>query len=191
MEDIKEVLALFDTFDKWSSYIELANMRMDLLNELKSRLKTELKKIAEMHLDSEWTFYCDNNYICIKPSGTPLIGIILEWQWWKTAWCRRGVALWVDANNTDSKRVFSEIRERKSLLPLQDFVENIQNHSWFPFVKQIPSKVFDVSDETISVDECLFKAKDKSVQLAFDLWEEVFKPFATQEIAQIFEEIIK
>ncbi|MBR4136072.1 MAG: hypothetical protein IKU03_06670 [Bacteroidales bacterium] len=191
MEEVKDVLALFDTVDKWRSYIELANMKTDLLNELKNRLITELKKIAEMHLDSAWTLYCDYNSICIKPSVTPLIEIIIQWHWWNTPWCRRGVCLWVDAKNTDSMSVFSRIREKKSLLPLQEYVENIQNHSWFPFVKKIPSKVFDVRDEIVSIDECLFKAKDKAEQLAYDLWHEVFEPFSSKEIAHIFEEIIK
>ena len=191
MENIKDILALFDTPEKWNSYIELSDMRTDLVNELNNRLQIELKKIAEKQLDSEWKFYCDNKSICIKPSETSLIGITIEWQWWKTAWCKRGACLWVDAKNTDSMKVFSRIRENKCLLPLQDYEENIQISSWLPFVKQIPSRVFDVSEETSSVDECLFKAKDQAEQLAVDLWNEVFKPFSTKEIASFFEKITK
>lgn len=38
MEEVKHVLELFDSAEKWKAYIELSNMREGLLNELKSRL---------------------------------------------------------------------------------------------------------------------------------------------------------
>ena len=50
MEEIKNVMALFDSKDKWNAFIELSNMRTELVNELKDRLIIELKKIAESRL---------------------------------------------------------------------------------------------------------------------------------------------
>ena len=63
--------------------------------------------------------------------------------------------------------------------------ENTQNQEWFPFIKQIPSKVFEVGDSQISVEECLYMAKDNARRLAENIWEEVFEPFAKKEYANI------
>ena len=50
MEEVNTVLSLFDSTEKWKAYIELANMKQDLVSELKKRLITELRKVAETNL---------------------------------------------------------------------------------------------------------------------------------------------
>ncbi len=189
MEEVKQILELFDSAEKWNAFIELSNMRKNLINELKHRLQVELKKITDKNLiDSKWSFYFDNNFIAIRPTEAPLIGITIEWNCWndsRTPWCRRGVCVWVDASKTNSWDIFNSIKANIHLLPMQEYEENIQNHAWLPFIKQIPSKIFNVDDSIVSVEECLYMAKDNAKQLAENLWKEVFKPFANKEVADI------
>jgi hypothetical protein len=189
MEDIKQVLALFDSRDKWNAFIELSNMREEMVSELKTRLQIELQKIAESELvESGWSFGADKNCVYIQPNGKPLIAINIEWKWWNAPnapWCKRSACLWVDANSIDSAKVFDQIKSLKGLSALRDYVENIQNHTWLPFAKQIPAKVFDVNESTTSVEECLYLAKDNAKLLAKSLWSEVFKPFAYKECADL------
>ena len=195
MEEVNTVLSLFDSVDKWNAYIELSNMKQDLVNELKKRLLTELRKVAEINLfGSGWNFFADNESIYIKPKGTLLIGFGIEWKWWNYSanpWCKRGACLWVDAQNANSRNVFDEIKFRKESLPLDNYEENIENHGWFPFIKKIPSTVFNVNDSITSVEECLYRAKDNAEQLAKDLWKEVFEPLANKECADMFFRIVQ
>lgn len=196
MEEVNIVLSLFDSTEKWKAYIELANMKQDLVSELKKRLITELRRVAETNLaGSGWEFFADNEYnIYIKPKDSLLIGIGIEWKWWDNSanpWCKRGACLWVHAKNANSRNVFNEIKSCEDSLPLDDYEENIENHGWFPFIKVIPSTIFDVDESTTSVEGCLYRAKDNAAQLANDLWKEVFEPFANKECADNFCEIIK
>lgn len=196
MEEVNTVLSLFDSTEKWKAYIELANMKQDLVSELKKRLITELRKVAETNLaGSGWEFFADNEYnIYIKPKDSLLIGIGIEWRWWDNSanpWCKRGACLWVDARNANSPNVFNEIKSCEDSLPLDDYEENIENHGWLPFIKEIPSTIFDVDESTTSVEGSLYRAKDNAAQLANDLWKEVFEPFANKECADKFCEIIK
>jgi len=194
MEDVKQVLALFDSVEKWNAFIELSNMREKMVNELKSRLQIELQKIADSNLvDSGWLFASEKNSIYIKPASTPLIAITIEWSWWNASnapWCKRGACIWVDANSIDSLKIFEQLKSYKGFPALQNYEENIQNHTWFPFIKQIPARIFNVNESTISVEECLFGAKDNANLLAKNLWEEVFKPFANKECADLMESFV-
>ncbi len=194
MEDVKQVLALFDSKEKWSAFIELSNMRGEMVSELKSRLIVELKKIADSSLvDSGWMFSSDNNSIYIKPLKAPFIAITIEWSWWNAAnapWCKRGACLWVDANSIDSRKVFEQMKMYRGTSEMQDFVENIENHGWFPFIKQIPATVFDVNDNISSADECLYLAKDNAKIFAEKLWNDVFKPFANKRWADLMVSIV-
>lgn len=194
MEEVKKVLALFDSAEKWNAFIELSNMRNAMVDELKGRLLVELQRIVNSDLvDSGWELVTDNNNISIKPIGTPLIAITIKWSWWNapnTPWCRRGASVWIDANSTNSNKVFELIKSNKEYLPLQDYEENIQNHTWFPFIKQIPSRVFNVDDNITSVEGCLYMAKDNAAQLAMNIWDNVFKPFATKENADLMRSIV-
>lgn len=186
MEDIKLVLELFDSVEKWNAYIELSNMRNGLIDELKDRLLSELQKEVSHRLNnSGWDYYFNKDHISIKPSETQLIGVTIEWAWWNTLsfpWGKRGAFIWVDANNTNSGRVFNRVKAHRDRLPMTDFVENYENHHWLPFAKQIPSIVFGDNNPS-SAEECLFMAKDNANKLALNLWEEVFQPFANREVA--------
>ena len=194
MEEVKKILALFDSAEKWNAFIELSNMRNTMVDELKSRLLVELRRIANKKLiDSGWELVSDNNNISIKPIDTPLIAIKIEWSWWNahnTPWCIRGASVWIDANSTNCNNVFDMIKSNKERLPLQDYEENIQNHKWFPFIKQIPASVFNVNDDITSVEECLYMAKDNAEQLAMNIWENVFRPFATKENADLMQSFV-
>lgn len=76
-------------------------------------------------------------------------------------------------------------------LPLQDYEDNIKNNRWLPFVKQIPAWVFEVENDITSVEKCLYTAKDYASRLARNLWEEVYKPFANKEIADLMRSFVK
>ncbi len=81
MEEVNNVLALFDSAEKWNAFIELSNMRSAMVDELKSRLQDELQKNAKEELiDSGWELESNNDYISIKPVGIPRIGIVIEWR---------------------------------------------------------------------------------------------------------------
>ena len=192
MEEVKEVLALFDTPEKWNAFIELSNMRNEMVNELKSRLINELRKIADNSFLAKkgWEYWFDANYLILRPIDNSLIAIQIDWQQWGCEWCRRGACVWVDAKSIDSNAVFIKIKSKKAYLPLKDYEENIENHRWFPFVKQIPSRVFNVADDITSVEECLYMAKDNSAQLAKNIWEDVFKPFIDKETADLMKSIV-
>ena len=194
MEEIKNVMALFDSKDKWNAFIELSNMRTELVNEMKDRLIIELKKIAESSLtDAGWIFDANYDYIKMYPIGSNIVGVVIEWRRWNEPWSRRGACIWFnrDDKSIDWPKVYDKIKTNKNSLHLQDYGENIQNHGWFPFVKQIPAKVFDVENDTTSVEKCLYMAKDHASQLATNLWEEVYKPFANKEIADLMRSFVK
>ena len=188
MEEVKHILELFDSAEKWNAFIELSNMREKLVYELKSRLVFELQKISEKYIaNSRWEFFYDNNIniISIRPIDTPLIGIAIEWPTWNFSWSKRSAAVRIEANKIDSFFVFEKIKKNRHRLPMQDFEENIQNHGWFPFIKQIPANVFNVKDEISSFEECLYIANKNPELLANNLWKEVFEPFAKKEYADI------
>lgn len=194
MEDVKQVLALFDSQKKWNAFIELSNMKDDIVNELRTRLIVELQIIADNSLDdSGWSFVVDNNGIYIKPKDTSVIGIAMEWNCWNQSIIlggRRCACLWVDANSIDSTKIFEQVQQYRSERAFRDYVGNIQNHKWFPYVKQIPASVFDVDDCTTSVEECLYMAKDNAKLLAENLWKQVFEPFANKKWAGLMESFV-
>ena len=69
MEEVKKVLALFDSAEKWNAFIELSNMRNAMVDELKARLLVELQRIASNDLiDSGWNLFTDNNNILKFPT---------------------------------------------------------------------------------------------------------------------------
>ena len=198
MEEVNNVLALFDSAEKWNAFIELSNMRSAMVEELKSRLQNELQKIANKELiDSGWEYECrsDNGVMSILPIGTSLIKIALEWDLWiyDDPWRKRGAGIWIHANSEciDPKKVFELIKSNKASLPLQDYEENFhETFKWYPFIKRIPSSVFGVDDSVTSVDECLYMAKDNAAQLAKNIWENLFKPFATKENAELMKSFV-
>lgn len=191
MEEIKQVLSLFDTVVKWNSYIELSNMREALVNELKTRLYKEICNIGDEKLkDSGWCFDDNNNVNIIRifPEGTKLIGVAIEFQWWNYDWGHRSCFIWTNPDIVDiSSLKHSQIREKN---PLQDFEENNQS-DWLPYVKKIPANVFDVANEITSVELCLYRAKDYAKEMAEDIWKEVFEPFANKNVGKELKSIVE
>ena len=47
MENIKQIMDLFDSAEKWSAYIELSNYREDLVKYLKFSLCNEIQVLAK------------------------------------------------------------------------------------------------------------------------------------------------
>ena len=60
---------------------------------------------------------------------------------------------------------------------------------WEPYVKRIPAKVFGVSEEVTSIEQCLYRAKDHAKEMAEDIWKEVFEPFAKKEVGNIIKSL--
>lgn len=187
MEDINDILALFDSREKWTAFIELSKKRDALVNELHTRLTTELEKIAnERLIDSGWDFCADENrngqiYMC--PKDTSLISIMIETWNWKSDWYRRCASIYV-CEPRKSIAVFNRIKECIPKLPMAGFQDNIHDSRYHLFVKQIPATVFNVESHVKSYEECLYMAKDNAQQLAKNIWEEVFQPFANKELAK-------
>lgn len=190
MEEIEDVLTLFDSAETWNAFIELSEMRTGLVNELSSRLMVELQKIAKENLaNTGWTFYVngDENYpkrVCrLYPyPDEELIGVAIEWGFWTIPWCRRGACVFVNADKTNYMKVRDRIKASRDVLPLHGYEET--THGWLPFAKQIPARVFQVEPDVTSVEKCLYLAKDHAPVLARSLWEEVFQPFAYPEYAE-------
>ena len=190
MEDITQVLALFDSAEKWKAFIDLSKMKENLIIELKNRLcKAWERVVSPLLKDSGWVYSCDRNHIGIKPEGNELIRVIIEWIQWDFHWGKQSVFIYVKGDEVDSKRVFNQIKDKQVSLPMKDYAENFVNSQWLLFAKQIPSRVFG-GNSPVSVEECLFMAKDNAEQLAINLWNEVFQPFAKKETAKIFRDII-
>lgn len=188
MEEIKQVLSLFDTVEKWNSYIELSNMREALVNELKTRLLEELRRIGEKKLkDSGWEFYDRlSDGIGIAPYDSDLgVGLVFGY------WNRRGIyarsSVVFSKKGINYSKLHEMVLQNSHELPLksilQDYIENF--HEWEPYVKRIPANVFEVSDEITSIDLCLYRAKDHAKEMAEDIWKEVFEPFTNKKVGEI------
>ena len=195
MEDINEILTLFDSREKWTAFIDLSNKRDALVNELHTRLTTELEKIAnERLIDSGWDF-CAYNYsygqIHMYPKDISQISIMMETRSWGVEWYRRCASIYVNEKCVDDiYSVFNRIKECIPELPMAGFQDNRHNNAWHLFVKQIPAAVFNVESHVKSYEECLFMAKDNAQQLAKNIWEEVFQPFANKDLAKRMTSII-
>ena len=197
MENIKQIMDLFDSAEKWSAYIELSNYREDLVKYLKSSLCNEIQVLANSKLqDTGWIFEYDRNKLSLNmyPNGSRLIAVSIEWEWWNRSdspWHRRGVGIWVYASEADSRKVYEKMKELSHTLPLNGYEDNLENHIWYPFVRQIPASVFGVTDNVVSVEECLYMASFNPKQLALNIWHNVFEPFATKGCSELFASIVK
>ncbi len=193
MEDINKILELFDSREKWNAYIELSYLRSALVNELISRLKSQLCSIAEDRLmDSGWGFnFYDNGQISIYLKRNSSMRIMIETSSWGNEWYRRGASIYVNPSMVDCNTVFDAINANKHLLPMADYVDNKENSLWHLFVKQIPARIWGVENNVTSFDECLFGAKDNAQDLARNIWNDVFQPFAKKEIANLMLNMIK
>lgn len=187
MNEIVNVLNLFKTADEWSSFVELSNMKDMMVRELKSRLLTEMRKIAESNLSGAgWKYDANYDYISIVLQKHHSLSFCIEWKHW--SWYKRGAGIWINPSEITPEKFIGKVNanaDLKSFLTANGFHESRKN-AWYPFMKTIPAKVFfqNVNNDSCRlVEECLFRAKQDAKGLANDLWEEVFKPFVEKEDA--------
>lgn len=181
MNEIENVLSLFKTAEDWNSFVELSNMKDMMVRELKRRLLTEMRIIAESNLSGVgWEYDAKDDYISIVLQGHHALSICIEWRHW--SWYKRGAGIWIDPSEITPEDFIRKVygnTKLKNFLTANGFHESREN-AWYPFVKTIPAKVFfqNVNNDSCRlVEECLFRAKQDAKGLADDLWEEVFKPF--------------
>lgn len=181
MNEIEKVLSFFKTAEDWNSFVELSNMKDMMVRELKSRLLTEMRIIAESNLSGAgWEYDAKDDYISIVLQKHQSLSIRIEWRHW--SWYKRGAGIWINPSEINPEKFIGKVNanaDLKGFLTDKGFHESREN-AWYPFVKTIPAKVFfqNVNNDSCKlVEECLFRAKQDAKGLADDLWEEVFKPF--------------
>lgn len=183
MNEIEKVLSFFKTAEDWNSFVELSNMKDMMVRELKSRLLTEMRIIAESNLSGAgWKYDAKDDYISIVLHSHHTLKIRIEWQFWTCPWYKRGAGIWINPSEITPEDFIGKVygnTKLKDFLTANGFHES-REHSWYPFVKTIPAKVFfqkDSNDSCRLEEECLFRAIQDAKGLADNLWEEVFKPF--------------
>lgn len=156
-------------------------MKDMMVRELKSRLLTEMRIIAESNLSGAgWKYDAKDDYISIVLQKHYSLSICIEWSHW--SWYKRGAGIWINPSEIIPEKFIEEVNanaDLKAFLTANGFHES-RKHSWYPFVKTIPAKVFfqNVNNDSCKlVEECLFRAIQDAKGLADNLWEEVFKPF--------------
>lgn len=85
MNEIEKVLSFFKTAEDWNSFVELSNMKDMMGRELKSRLLTEMRIIAESNLSGAgWKYDAKDDYISIvlHNNNHHTLEIRIEWQFW-------------------------------------------------------------------------------------------------------------
>lgn len=180
MNEIENVLSLFKTAEDWNSFVELSNMKDMMVRELKGRLLTEMRKIAESNLSgADWDYDANYDYISIVLQKHHSLSIRIEWRHW--SWYNRGAGIWINHPEIIPKKFIGKVNanaDLKGFLTANGFHESRKN-AWYPFMKTIPATVFhdDNNDSCKLVEEFLFRAKQDAKGLADNLWEEVFKPF--------------
>ena len=181
MNEIENVLSLFKSAEDWNSFVELSNMKDMMVRELKRRLLTEMRIIAESNLSGAcWEYDAKDDYISIVLQGHHALSICIEWRHW--SWYKRGAGIWINHPEIIPEKFIWKVNanaDLKGFLTDNGFHESREN-AWYPFMKTIPAKVFfqkDSNDSCKLVEECLFWAKQDAKGLADNLWEEVFKPF--------------
>lgn len=181
MNEIENVLSLFNTAEDWNSFVELSNMKDMMVRELKSRLLTEMRKIAVPKLSgADWEYDAKDDYISIVLQKHHSLSIRIEWRHW--SWYKRGAGIWINPSEIIPDKFIGKVygnAKLKDFLTANGFHESREN-AWYPFMKTIPAKVFfqNVNNDSCQlVEECLFRAKQDAKGLADNLWEEVFKPF--------------
>ena len=180
MNEIENVLSLFKTAEDWNSFVELSNMKDMMVRELKRRLLTEMRIIAESNLSGAgWEYDAKDDYISIVLQKHYSLSICIEWRHW--SWYKRGAGIWIDPSKIAPEDFIGNVNanaDLKGFLTDNGFHESRKN-AWYPFMKTIPATVFHDgnNDSCRLVEECLFRAKQDAKGLADDLWEEVFKPF--------------
>lgn len=182
MNEIEKVLSLFKTAEDWNSFVELSNMKDMMVRELKCRLLTEMRIIAESNLSgADWEYDANCDYISIVLHGHHTLKLGIEWKFWTCPWYKRGAGIWINPSEITPEDFIGKVygnTKLKDFLTANGFHES-REHLWYPFVKTIPATVFHDgnNDSCKLVEECLFRAKQDAKVLADNLWKEVFKPF--------------
>ena len=180
MNEIENVLSLFKTAEDWNSFVELSNMKDMMVRELKRRLLTEMRIIAESNLSGAgWEYDAKDDYISIVLQKHYSLSICIEWRHW--SWYKRGAGIWIDPSKIAPEDFIGNVNanaDLKGFLTDNGFHESRKN-AWYPFMKTIPATVFHDgnNDSCKLVEACLFRAIQDAKGLADNLWEEVFKPF--------------
>ena len=180
MNEIENVLSLVKTEEDWNSFVELSNMKDMMVRELKRRLLTEMRIIAESNLSGAgWEYDAKDDYISIVLQGHHALSICIEWRHW--SWSNRGAGIWIDPSKIAPEDFIGNVNanaDLKGFLTDNGFHESRKN-AWYPFMKTIPATVFhDGNNDSCRLEEeCLVRAIQDAKGLADNLWEEVFKPF--------------
>lgn len=194
MNEIEKVLSLFKTAEDWNSFVELSNMKDMMVRELKSRLLTEMRKIAVPKLSgADWEYDANYDYISIVLQKYHSLSIRIEWRHW--SWYERGAGIWINHPEIIPEKFIGKVNanaDLKGFLTDNGFHESREN-AWYPFVKTIPATVFHDgnNDSCKLVEECLFRAIQDAEGLAKDLWNNVFNPFVEGNVISMLVEVLQ
>ena len=195
MNEIENVLSLFKSAEDWNSFVELSNMKDMMVRELKRRLLTEMRIIAESNLSGAgWKYDANYDYISIVLQKYHSLSIRIEWRHW--SWYERGAGIWINHPEIIPKKFIWKVNanaDLKGFLTDNGFHES-REHLWYPFMKTIPAKVFfqkDSNDSCKLVEECLFWAIQDAEGLAKDLWNNVFNPFVEGNVISMLVKVLQ
>lgn len=195
MNEIENVLSLFKSAEDWNSFVELSNMKDMMVRELKRRLLTKMRIIAESNLSGAgWEYDANCDYISIVLQGHHALSICIEWRHW--SWYERGAGIWINHPEIIPEKFIGNVNanaDLKGFLTANGFHESRKN-AWYPFMKTIPAKVFfqdDSSDSCRLEEECLFRAIQDAEGLAKDLWNNVFNPFVEGNVISMLVKVLQ
>ena len=195
MNEIENVLSLFKSAEDWNSFVELSNMKDMMVRELKRRLLTEMRIIAESNLSGAgWKYDANYDYISIVLQKHYSLSICIEWSHW--SWYKRGAGIWINPSEINPEKFIGKVNanaDLKGFLTDKGFHESREN-AWYPFMKTIPAKVFfqkDSNDSCKLVEECLFWAIQDAEGLAKDLWNNVFNPFVEGNVISMLVKVLQ
>lgn len=127
-------------------------MKDMMVRELKSRLLTEMRIIAESNLSGAgWKYDAKDDYISIVLQGHHALSICIEWRHW--SWYKRGAGIWIDPSKIAPEDFIGNVNanaDLKGFLTDNGFHESREN-AWYPFMKTIPAKVFSKMTAVILV----------------------------------------
>lgn len=196
MNEIEKVLSLFKTAEDWNSFMELSNMKDMMVRELKCRLLTEMRIIAESNLSgADWEYDANCDYISIVLHGHHTLKLGIEWKFWTCPWYERGAGIWINPSEITPVDFIGKVygnTKLKDFLTAKGFHES-REHLWYPFVKTIPATVFHDgnNDSCKLVEECLFRAIQDAEGLAKDLWNNVFNPFVEGNVISMLVKVLQ
>ena len=196
MNEIEKVLSLFKTAEDRNSFVELSNMKDMMVRELKSRLLTEMRKIAVPKLSgTDWEYDANCDYISIVLHGHHTLKLGIEWKFWTCSWYERGAGIWINPSEITPEDFIGKVygnTKLKDFLTAKGFHES-REHLCYPFVKTIPATVFHDgnNDSCKLVEECLFRAKQDAEGLAKDLWNNVFNPFVEGNVISMLVKVLQ